>query len=83
MRTTVTLEPEAEILIRQVMRERGLSFKDAINQAILDGLRPARAAGHVTPTHDLGGARVPLDRALSVAADLEDDELLRRREVGK
>lgn len=82
MRIAVSLEPEAEVLIRQVMRERGLSMNDAVNQAILHGLRPARTAGHVTPTHDLGGSQVPLHRARSMAADLEDDELLRRREVG-
>ncbi len=84
MRTTITLTPEADGLVRKVMRERGLSFKDAVNAAIVDGLTSAGApAPFETPTFDLGAARVPLERALSVAADLEDEELVRRRDVGK
>ena len=38
MRTTVTLKPEVEILLREVMRERGLTFTEALNQAITKGL---------------------------------------------
>lgn len=38
MRTTVTLEPEAERLLREAMRQRGQSFKEALNRAIILGL---------------------------------------------
>ena len=34
MRTTVTLDPDVERLVRDVMRERGLSFKQALNEAL-------------------------------------------------
>jgi hypothetical protein len=84
MRTTVTLTPEAESLIRRVMRERGLSFKDAVNAAIIGGLAPQAApTAFATPTFDLGRAHVSLDRALARAADLEDEELLRKQSMGK
>lgn len=84
VRTTITLTPEAESLLHKVMRERGLSFKDAVNTAIIDGLTTEVAnPGIDTPTRDIGLGRMPLDRALSVAGDLEDEELLRKREVGK
>ena len=70
MRTTVTLTPAADAHVRRLMRDRGLSFKDAVNAAILAGLgSDSREAFH-TPVHDLGRARVGLDDALAVAATL-------------
>lgn len=84
MRTTITLTPEADSLVRKVMRERGLSFKDAVNAAIVDGLQPRSGTDtYETPVFALGPARVPLDKALALAAELEDEELVRRRELGK
>lgn len=84
MRTTVTLSPDADALVRKMMRERGLSFKDAVNAAILDGLAGSRSrVRYSTPTVDLGEARVDLDRAVALAGQLEDDELLRKRSLGK
>lgn len=38
MRTTVTLDPDVEQLLRDAMQRRRLSFKDALNQAIRVGL---------------------------------------------
>lgn len=78
MRTTVTLDPDTEEVVRRAMRERGLSFKDALNHAIRRGEDRAPAAGFTTRTASLGVPTVPLDRALQLAGDLEDDELLRR-----
>lgn len=39
MRTTVTLDPDMERLIRDAMRERAISFKEALNEAVRIGLR--------------------------------------------
>ena len=83
MRTTITLTPEADALVRKVMRERGLSFKDAVNAAIVEGLAPRASVHFQTPTRNLGRARVPLDKALAVAASLEDDALMGKQELGK
>lgn len=38
MRTTITLDPDVERLLREAMREGGGSFKQAVNQAIRRGL---------------------------------------------
>ena len=38
MRTVETLDTEAERLLRQAMRRRGQSFKEALNKAVLKGL---------------------------------------------
>lgn len=85
MRTTVTLDPDAEALLRRRMRERGLSFKQALNDAIRAGLTGAGGAEEPfrTETADLGLPTVNLDRALQLAADLEDEELLRKARAGK
>lgn len=84
MRTTLTLEPDVADLVKSLMRDRGLSFKDAVNTAIRAGLRPAKSDKIArTPTFDLGTPTVSLTKALQVAAELEDDELIRKMTVGK
>lgn len=84
MRTTITLDPDTEALVRKHMRERGVSFKVAVNDAIRAGLAaPARTAAFRTRTANLGLPTVNLDRALQVAADLEDEEIVRKMRAGK
>ena len=87
MRTTVTLDPDVEAMLRREMRKRGISFKKALNEAIRHGLIPASAR---TPkrfrqkTFSLGfRPGVNIDKALSLAASLEDEEILRKLEVRK
>ncbi|GAC1318684.1 MAG: antitoxin [Acidimicrobiales bacterium] len=84
MRTTVTLDPDTEQIVRRRMRERNVSFKEALNDAIRSGATAQQAGTEVfrTQTARLGQSRVNLDRALQVVADLEDDELLRRMRGG-
>lgn len=81
MRTTVTLDPDTEQLIRRRMSERGMSFKEAINDAIRSAAREGSPAFR-TRTAAMGRSTVNLDRALQVAADLEDDDLVRRMRTG-
>lgn len=83
VRTTVTLDDDTVALIRRRMRERGVSFKTALNDAIRDGAegRPAPTA-FTTRTADLGVPAINLDRALQVAGELEDEELIRRQRRG-
>ena len=84
MRTTVTLDTDTEALVRRRMRERGVSFKVALNDAIREGLTGRRARPEFrTPTHNLGQPTVNLDRALQLAGELEDEELLRKQRLGK
>ena len=45
MRTTVTLDPDVEQLLRDDMQRRRLSFKEALNQAIRSGLSNATGPG--------------------------------------
>ncbi len=84
MRTTVTLDPDTEALVRRLMAERGVSFKKALNDAIRAGA-PERdhSTPFRTPTRRMGVPTVNLDQALRLAADLEDEELLRKQRAGR
>lgn len=79
MRTTVTLDPDTDAIVRRLMRERGLTFKQALNTAIRAGSTPPRRRRRFsTPTFDMGRPMVSLDRALQLAGELEDEELRRK-----
>ncbi len=80
MRTTITLDPDVEALLRKVMRERGRSFKEVVNEAIRRGLsRTPRTGRFRTRTFRMGyEPAIPWDKALRLATDLEDEELVRR-----
>jgi hypothetical protein len=84
VRTTVTLDPDTRLLIERAMRERGLSFKQAVNDAIRAGLGAAASNPRAfTAPRDLGPARVEVMKALRLAADLEDDAVARRLVEGR
>ena len=75
----MTLDDDTLVIIRRLMRERHISFKQALNDAIRQGAqqRPAPAV-YETRTADLGVPSVNLDRALQIAGELEEEELIRR-----
>jgi len=87
MRTTVTLDPDVEALIRKVMRERGLTFKETLNSALragLSGTPGAAAKPFRQKTYAMGfRPEVGLDKALSLAAELEDEEIARKLSLRK
>ncbi|MFN8518743.1 MAG: antitoxin [Chloroflexota bacterium] len=84
MRTTVSLDPDTQALVERSMAEHGLTFKQAVNEAIRAGLTPARQRAHrYTVARPLGPTRVDLTKALRIAADLEDDALARRLAEGR
>ena len=82
MRTTVTLHPDVERLIRDAMRERAISFKEALNEAARMGLRGRihkRPRRFTQRTFPMGAAQeFRWDKALAVADAIEDTELNRR-----
>jgi hypothetical protein len=83
MRVTVTLDSDLEALLRQLMHERGTSFQQTLNDVIRESLTGI-STGKVpsspfrTPTANLGLPAVNLDPALDLAAQLEDEQLLRK-----
>ncbi len=79
MRTTVTLDPDVEAVVKRAMAERGVTFKQAVNEAIRLGMAGPRDATELKfPTHDMGDAMVDVTKALRLAGELEDQELAAR-----
>ncbi|HLK66481.1 MAG TPA: CopG family transcriptional regulator [Bryobacteraceae bacterium] len=87
MRTTVTLEPDVERALKAAVRERGVSFKQALNEAVRAGLahpRRGMKARFVQKTYSLGAEQnFRWDKALAAAEVLEDEELIRKLSLGK
>jgi hypothetical protein len=87
MRTTVTLEPDVERALKTAVRERGVSFKQALNEAVRAGLtRPGRRpkGRFVQKTYSLGAEQnFRWDKALAAAEALEDEELVRKLSIRK
>ena len=83
MRTTVTLDPDTDAIVRRLMRERKLGFKQALNAAIRAGSTPAPDRAFQTPTYEMGEPAIPLGKALRLAGELEDEELVRKLALRK
>lgn len=75
MRTTITLTPEADGLIRRLMAKRALSFKEAVNEAIIRGLADdgVGRVPYTLPAFHLGVASHDLDHAMDVLAEFDSD----------
>ena len=86
MRTTVTLDADVAAKLKAVARQRGISFKQALNQAVRSGLSGRRASGRrfMQYTQPMGlRPGFDLDKAMKLAAALEDEEIVRKLEARK
>jgi hypothetical protein len=86
MRTTITLDPDVEQLLKDVLREREVTFKEAVNEAIRAGLKGSigRPTRFRQRTFSLGpGQSFRWDKALEMASALEDEELIRKMALRK
>jgi hypothetical protein len=86
MRTTVTLDPDVERLLKQAVHEQDASFKQVINDALRLGLqrRPREPGPRYEPlTFDLGRPLVDLARAGALAGELEDLALIEKLRAGR
>ena len=86
VRTTVTLDADVAAKLRAAARHQGTSFKQALNQAVRAGLSPPRrSARRFTQLTQAMSLRpdVNLDKALRLAAALEDQEPVRKLELRK
>lgn len=87
MRTTVTLDPDVAAKLKEETRRRGISFKEALNSSVRRGLESAeRTSGkpYKVRTAKMGARPgVNLDKALQLAGELEDEEILRKMSLRK
>ena len=77
MRTTVTLDPDVQQLLKDAAHRSGKPFKVALNDAIRLGLRPTRAAQTAAPewpVFDMGQPLVDLTKAMALADELDDQQ---------
>ena len=86
MRTTLTLDTDVAQLLRDAMYRHGKTMKDAVNDGLRTGLRPQKKAPAIRPFSfpvvDMGAPLVDLTKANSLAAELEDQELIAKLRRG-
>jgi hypothetical protein len=83
VRTTVTLDPDTEQMLRERMKRRGISFKQALNESIREGNLQEPQPVRRTKAYPMGQASRDLTKALQIAADLEDEEILAKMRLGR
>lgn len=86
MRTTLTIDDDLLAKLKQRARERDLPLKQVINQTLRAGLGDAAGRGrrYRVPELELRARPgVDLDRALALAGELEDREIVRKLARGK
>ena len=89
MRATLTLNDDIAEKVRKLSEESGKSFDAVINDLLRNGIveEPARpmARPYELEPVNLGDVIGPydLDKANQVAADLEDQEIIRKMEIGR
>ncbi len=86
MRTTVTLDPDLAARLKELTRQRNISFKSAINSALRAGLDSESTSRrqYREKTRDLGlQPGIDLTKALRLAAALEDEQTLAELELRK
>jgi hypothetical protein len=82
-RVTVRLDPDLVSEIRALARREGISFSKALNRAARAGLRARRGPRPpvIRYTQPMGlRPGIDLDKALGIAAALEDAEIARKQE---
>lgn len=86
MRTTLTLDDDLVSALKRRAYEREIPFKQAVNDAIRVGLAEGGATSgpYRMKPRNLGvRPGVDLTRAVALAAELEDAEVLRKLEQGR
>jgi hypothetical protein len=87
VRTTVDIEAQLLKRLRAEAARRGVSFKDLLQGLIRRGLdeRQGTTTRYRGPSFAMGLPErgIPLDKALALAAALEDDEIARELRVRK
>lgn len=86
MRTTVTLKNDLAKELRDKAHREHRSFKEVINETLQAGLhaQPAKSRKKIVlPTYNMGPPKVDLTKALAIAAEMEDEEIMRKLALGK
>jgi hypothetical protein len=83
-RTTVTLDPDVAKQLKDIARNRNVSFKVVLNDTVRAGIAAERGGGRPYQVKSRPiGFRIDLTHALQLAADLEDEEIIRKLALRK
>jgi len=78
MRTTLTLDDDVSVMLKRLQDEQRLSFKEAVNVALRQGLyqlkEPVKASPYVQKSFDLGKSFMNLDNIGEVLAVTEGED---------
>lgn len=76
MRTTLTLDDDLAMMLRQEAEASGRPFRDVVNEALRRGLEApaAREDVEIPRPVSMGPPLMDLTKALSLADELDDDE---------
>jgi hypothetical protein len=86
MRTTVARDPDVMDELKAYAHRRNLSFKAALNSAVRAGITAERggARPYKMPVRPLGlRSDIDLTHASQLAEALEEEEIIRKLELGK
>ena len=89
MRTTLTIDDQIAKTLKSVAHRSGKPLKHVVNETLRAGLAAAHAPGRARPYRlkpaSLGGVLpgIDLDKALRLAARLEDHEIARKLALRK
>jgi hypothetical protein len=88
MRTTVRIDDDLLRDLKQRAKIEKTSLTEVVNQVIRNGLKPRPAADRSPrrfrqKTHSMGPPLVDITKALALAAELEDEEIIRKLKQGR
>ena len=87
MRSTVRIDDKLMTELKARARQENVSLTRMLNKLLRAGLEASQGRRprkrFKQKTHSIGAPRVELDKALALAADLDDEEILRKIAVRK
>jgi len=86
MRTTVTLDHDVVKLLRNAAHQQHRSTKAVLNDGLRAGLgkKPAvKRKKYSFPTFSMGSPTIDLTKATAIAAEMEDQEIIRKLRLDK
>jgi hypothetical protein len=81
----MTLDDDVAEALRNLAHERRQPFKQVVNETLRQGLSPQTTAArksYTIPSH-MGAPTVDLTKALQLAGELEDQEIIRKMQQGR
>ena len=83
MRTTIRIEDDLLERLKQQAVSENVSLTNLVNRTLRAGMQRSRATArrrsqYLERTYSMGAPRFDLDKALALAAQLEDEEVVRK-----